>query len=128
MEMITSAQLLMIVFVTCVGIIASARLLSKGNQPVWMALVPGLNIVAAMRMIGRPDHHALWILVPGVNVFFFFKWHVEIAQVFGKNKPIDHFFAVVFSLFYVLNLGLAYNEKYVGPVFGQDRVNDTAFA
>lgn len=126
--MITSAQLLMIVFVTAVSVIASARLLSKGNQPVWMALIPGLNVVAAMRMIGRPDHHALWVLVPGVNVYFFFKWHVEIAQSFGKYKATDHVFAVVFNLFYVLNLGLAYNEKYVGPVYGRERLGDSAFA
>jgi len=126
--MITSAQILMIVFVLAVSVIASARLLSKGNQPVWMALLPGFNLVAGMRMIGRPDHHALWILVPGVNIYFFFKWHAELAQSFGKTKPVDMVFAVVFNLFYVLNLGLAYNEKYVGPVYNGSAANDNAFA
>jgi hypothetical protein len=40
-----------------------------------------------------------------------------LAQSFGKHHWLDHVLVVVFNAFYVLNLGLAYNEEYQGPAY-----------
>jgi hypothetical protein len=50
-----------------------------------------------------------------VNIF---KLLIEIAQSFGKVSMIDAIFVCFFNVFYVLNLGLAYQESYYGPVYG----------
>jgi hypothetical protein len=36
---------------------------------------------------------------------------------------IDYILVCVFNVFYVLNLALAYNEEYQGPVYGVDRAH-----
>jgi hypothetical protein len=71
-------------------------------------------------MVGRPLWHAVFLLIPGFNIYFGFKLLIEIAQSFGKVSMIDAIFVCFFNVFYVLNLGLAYNELYYGPVYGVD--------
>ena len=105
------------VFLAVIAIGANCKLFMKCGQPVWAALVPGYNVVIAMRILGRPDSHALLLLAPGVNVYFFFKTIIELAQAFGKNTTTDFILASVFNIFYVLNLSLAYQEEYEGPVY-----------
>lgn len=112
-----SQRLVLIVFLGMIAACGAARLYDKAGRPFWHALVPGLNVVALMRIIGRPDHHALWLLVPGANLYFSARWMVELAQSFGKHHWLDHALVVVFNAFYILNLGLAYNEEYQGPVY-----------
>jgi len=85
---------------------------------MWAALVPGYNVVIAMRIIGRPDAHALLFLVPVLNIYFFFRTIIELAQSFGKTSNLDFVLASLFNVFYVLNLSLAYQEEYEGPVYG----------
>jgi hypothetical protein len=65
--------------------------------------------------------HLAFFLVPFYNVYFFFRLCVELAQSFGKYSIIDYVLVSVFNVFYVLNLALAYNEEYQGPVYGVDR-------
>lgn len=48
------------------------------------------------------------------------------AQSFGKDHWLDHVLVIVFNAFYVLNLGLAYNEEYEGPVY--EKRTSAAFA
>lgn len=107
-----------IMFLTLIALGANAKLFMKCEQPIWAAFVPGYNVVVAMRILGRPDAHALLFLVPGFNVYFFFKTIIELAQSFGKNTMTDFLLATVFNVFYVLNLSLAYQEEYQGPVYG----------
>lgn len=105
-------------FLALIAIGANSKLFMKCGQPVWAALVPGYNVVVAMRILGRPDSHALFFLIPGFNLYFFFKTTIELAQSFGKRTTLDFVFATVFNVFYVLNLSLAYQEEYEGPVYG----------
>ena len=105
-------------FLTLIALGANAKLFMKCEQPIWAAFVPGYNVVIAMRILGRPDAHALLFLVPGFNVYFFFKTIIELAQSFGKTTMTDFLLATVFNVFYVLNLSLAYQEEYQGPVYG----------
>lgn len=121
-----SQRAVLIVFLGMIAASGAARLYDKAGQPFWHAFVPGLNLVALMRIVGRPETHALWVLVPGINLYFLAKWMIELAQSFGKDHWMDHILVVAFNAFYVLNLGLAYNEEYQGPVYNKQ--TDTAFA
>lgn len=109
----------MSIFLILIGIGANGKLFLKCGQPGWAAFVPGYNVVVAMRILGRPDSHALLFLIPGFNLYFFIKTTIELAQSFGKKSNIDFFLAAVFNIFYVLNLSLAYQEEYEGPVYGK---------
>lgn len=106
------------IFLTLIALGANAKLFMKCEQPIWAAFVPGYNVVVAMRILGRPDAHALLFLVPVFNVYFFFKTVIELAQAFGKHTMTDFVLAAVFNVFYVLNLSLAWQEEYEGPVYG----------
>ena len=106
------------VFLSVIAIGANCKLFMKCGQPVWAALIPGYNVVIAMRILGRPDTHALLFLAPVFNVYFFFKTIIELAQAFGKTTTTDFILATLFNVFYVLNLSLAYQEEYEGPVYG----------
>ena len=106
-------------FLAIIALGANCKLFMKCEQPIWAALVPGYNVVVAMRILGRPDAHALLFLVPVFNVYFFFKTVIELAQAFGKHTMTDFVLAAVFNVFYVLNLSLAWQEEYEGPVYGK---------
>jgi signal peptidase I len=87
------------------------------------ALVPIWNVVVVLKMVGRPVSHLAFFLVPFYNIYFFFRLCVELAQSFGKYSLIDYVLVCVFNVFYVLNLALAYNEEYQGPVYGTSRAH-----
>ena len=106
-------------FLTLIALGANCKLFMKCEQPIWAALVPGYNVVIAMRILGRPDAHALLFLVPLFNLYFFFKTVIELAQAFGKHTMTDFVLASVFNVFYILNLSLAWQEEYEGPVYGK---------
>lgn len=101
-----------------IGAVAKWRLFVKCNQPGLAAIVPIWDIVATLRIVGRPAWHIVFLLIPVFNVYFGFRLLIEVAQSFGKRDVIDYVFVIVFNLFYLLNLGLAYNEEYQGPVYG----------
>jgi len=103
-----------------IGIVGKARLFAKADQPWQAALVPVWDVIVALRMVGRPVSHIAYFLVPVFNIYFSFKVLIEIAQSFGKRTSLDYAMVCLFNVFYVLNLALAYNEEYVGPVYGHD--------
>jgi signal peptidase I len=108
-------------FLLIIGSLGAARLFAKANQPWVAAFIPVWNVAIVLKMVGRPVSHLAFFLVPFYNVYFFFRLCVELAQSFGKYSIIDYVLVSVFNVFYVLNLALAYNEEYQGPVYGVDR-------
>lgn len=111
---------ILVLFILFIGAVGKAKLFAKADQPWVAALVPVWDLVVVLRMVGRPLWHAVFLLIPGFNIYFGFKLLIEIAQSFGKVSMIDAIFVCFFNVFYVLNLGLAYNELYYGPVYGVD--------
>ena len=109
-----------LIFLSVIAVGANSKLFMKCGQPIWAALVPGYNVVIAMRILGRPDAHALYFLIPVFNVYFFFRTIIELAQAFGKRTTTDYVLATLFNVFYVLNLSLAWQEEYEGPVYGTE--------
>lgn len=101
-----------------IGAVAKWRMFIKCRQPGLAAIVPVWDFIVVLRIVGRPAGHILFFLIPVFNIYFAFKLIIELAQSFGKTSVVDYIFAVVFNLFYLLNLGLAYNEEYHGPVYG----------
>jgi signal peptidase I len=110
-------------FLLVIGSLGAARLFAKANQPWVAAFIPVWNVAIVLKMVGRPVSHLAFFLVPFYNVYFFFRLCVERAQSFGKYSILDYVLVSVFNVFYVLNLALAYNEEYEGPVYGVDRAH-----
>ena len=105
-------------FILLIGALAKWKLFVKADQPGIAAIIPIYDLVVTMRVVGRPDSHVWFFLIPGFNIYFGFRVLVELVQSFGKYSIVDYVLAIVFNLFYALNLGLAYNELYYGPVYG----------
>lgn len=103
-----------------IGIIGKAKLFAKAGQPWIAALIPIWDLVVVLKMVGRPALHLVFFLVPVFNIYFIFKLLIEIAQSFGKRSTVDYVMVCLFNIFYLLNLALAYNEEYEGPVFGRE--------
>lgn len=112
--------LLLLPFFLFIGAVAKWKLFVKADQPGIAAIIPIYDLLIALRMVGRPDWHIFLFLIPVFNIFLGFKLLIEIAQSFGKFSWIDYILVVLFNIFYVFNLGLAYNENYEGPVYGKD--------
>jgi len=106
-------------FIGLISIVANAKLFLKAGLQWWAVLVPGYNVMVAMKLIGRPSWHAFLFLTPAI-IYLLPKTILEVAQSFGKNKPLDYVLVLVFNIFYILNLGLSYDEEYKGPVYGRD--------
>lgn len=107
-------------FFVVVGIVAQWRLYDKAGQPGWTCLVPIYNMIVFLRIVGRPASHLLLFIIPVVGQFYFLpKVWIETAQSFGKTTTIDYVLVILLNGLYILNLGMSYDTKYVGPVYGR---------
>jgi hypothetical protein len=111
------------VFVVIIGAVGGAKLFGKAGKPWIAAFVPIWNVITVLKMVGRPASHIAFFLVPVYNIYFFFRLCIEIAQTYGKFNTTDYVLVCVLNVFYILNLALAYNEEYQGPVYGRDLKN-----
>ncbi len=124
--------LMLSLFLIVIGAVGGAKLFAKASRPWYAAFIPVWNVIEALKIVGRPVSHIAFFLVPVYNIYFFFRLCIEIAQSFGKLTTLDYILVCVFNVFYILNLALAYNEEYMGPVYGKDlkaiQENSTALA
>tara|TARA_B100000780_G_scaffold277547_1_gene248486 strand:+ start:1655 stop:2089 length:435 start_codon:yes stop_codon:yes gene_type:complete len=105
-------------FIGLIALVANAKLFVKADLPWWAVFVPVYNVMIAMKLIGRPMWHAFLFFTPAV-VYLLPRTILEVAQSFGKHKTVDFVLVLVFNVFYILNLGLSYEEDYKGPVYGK---------
>ena len=111
-------------FIGLIAAVGTCKLFAKGDLPYWHVFIPFLNIMTTMKLIGRPTWHAWLFFTPAV-LYLLPKTIIELAQSFGKRTTTDYVLAIVFNVFYVLNLGLSYDENYVGPAYEKkDLVNE----
>ena len=115
-----------LLFLIPIALVGNWKLFAKAGQPGWAAAIPGYNVVVAMRILGRPAAHAAFFLIPGFNVYFFFRTLVELAQSFGKKTIADYILVCALNVFYAINLGLSYEEEYVGPAYGSAPVSPSS--
>lgn len=107
-------------FFVIVGIVAQWRLYEKAGQKGWTCLVPVYNMVVFLRIVGRPASHLFLFLIPIVGQFYFLpKVWIETAQSFGKRTMLDYVLVIILNGLYILNLGMSYDSRYFGPVYGQ---------
>ena len=113
---ISGAVQLASIFIAIISVVGNILLFVKADLPWWSVFVPFYNIMTGMKLIGRPTWHAFLFFTPAA-IYLFPKTILEIAQSFGKNKLSDYVLALVFNVFYILNLGLSPEEEYVGPAY-----------
>lgn len=129
-----------------VGILAQWSLYDKCGQPGIDCIVPIRNVITFLKIVGRPAKHSVWVIVPPpviilllilipntllsyiVAAALFIPWamflgkvYIELCQSFGHYKLSDYVMVILFNGFYVLHLGLSYQEKYKGPVYGHKK-------
>lgn len=108
-------------FLLIIGAVAKWRMFVKCDQPGLAAIVPVWDLIVTLRIVGRPASHAWLFLIPVFNVYMLAKLLIEVAQSFGKYSVLEYALALILAPLYFLNLGLAYNEVYYGPVYGLQR-------
>jgi len=105
-----------LLFISLIALVANAKLFMKAGLPWWAVLIPVYNVMVGMQMIGRPKWHAFLFFTPAI-IYLLPRTILEVAQSFGKNKLSDYILVLIFNVFYILNLGLSYEEEYEGPVY-----------
>lgn len=109
-----------IIFVGIVAVLAQWRLYEKAGQPGLAALVPIWNFIVFLKIVGRPASHLWLFLIPIYGQFYMLpKVWIECVQSFGKRTTLDYVLVVIFNGLYILNLGLSYDTRYVGPIYGK---------
>jgi hypothetical protein len=119
---ISGAVQLASIFIAIISVVGNILLFVKADLPWWSVFIPFYNIMTGMKLIGRPTWHAFLFFTPAA-IYLFPKTILEIAQSFGKNKLSDYVLALVFNVFYILNLGLSPEEEYVGPAYKRRSIN-----
>jgi len=121
---ISGGVVLASLFIGLISIVGTCKLFAKADLPCWHVFVPFLNVMTTMKLIGRPTWHA-WLFFTPAALYLIPKTIIELAQSFGKRTTTDYVLALVFNIFYILNLGLSYDEEYVGPSYEKkDLVNE----
>ena len=113
---ISGGVVLASMFIGLIAAVGTCKLFAKADLPCWHVFIPFLNIMTTMKLIGRPTWHA-WLFFTPAALYLLPKTIIELAQSFGKRTTTDYVLALVFNVFYVLNLGLSYDEDYVGPAY-----------
>ena len=121
---ISGGGVLASMFIGLIAAVGTCKLFAKADLPCWHVFIPFLNIMTTMKLIGRPTWH-VWLFFTPAALYLLPKSIIELAQSFGKRTTRDYVLALVFNVFYVLNLGLSYDEDYVGPAYEKkDLVNE----
>ena len=113
---ISGGVILASLFIGLIASVGTCKLFAKADLPIWHVFIPFLNIMTTMKLIGRPTWHA-WLFFTPAIVYLLPKTIIELAQSYGKRTTTDYVLALVFNVFYILNLGLSYDEVYEGPSY-----------
>ncbi len=117
----STGMLIVVPLLFVIGLVAKWRLFDKcglSNREILLGtLLPIYDFHLTLKIVGRPGQHLGLLFIPLFNVFFMVKVLFELLNSFGKFHIIDYVLAMLFNIFYFLNLGLAYNEVYYGTVY-----------
>lgn len=132
-----------IVLFAIVGVGAQWMLYEKCKLKGVASVVPVWNVIEFLKIVGRPSWQSIIVMIPPpvililldypseisytiigllgfIWIAFMVKVYIELCQCFGKNGILDYIFVIVFNGFYVLSLGLSYEDKYLGPLYNKD--------
>jgi len=83
--------------------------------------VPVWNVIVFLRIVGRPAVQGFLFLIPIYGQLYFMpKVWIEVCQSFGKRSTLDYVLVILLNGLYILNIGLDYETRYLGPVHGAD--------
>ncbi len=118
---LSTGMLIVLPLLILIGLVAKWRLFDKcglSNREILLGtLLPVYDFYLTLKIVGRPKGHLGLLFIPLFNIFFVVKVLFELLNSFGKFHIIDYTMAILFSILYFLNLGLAYNEVYYGTVY-----------
>ncbi len=107
-------------FFVVLGVVAQWRLYEKAGQPGVYSIIPVLNLITFLKIIGRPTKHIWLFLIPVYGQLYLVpKVWIELCQSFGKRSILDYVLVIVLNGLYIFNLGMSYDTKYEGPVYGR---------
>jgi hypothetical protein len=107
-------------FIVMLSVVAQWRLYERAGQPGVAAVVPFWNFVVFLRIVGRPASHMWLFLIPIYGQFYMIpKVWIELCQSFGKRTMLDYVLVIIFNGIYIFNLGMSYDTRYMGPVYGK---------
>ncbi len=110
-----------LIFVGIIAVAAQWRLYEKAGLPGIAAIVPFWNLVVFLKVVGRPASHVLLFFIPLYGQLYFMpKVWIEVCQSFGKRTTLDYVLVILLNGLYILNIGLDYETRYLGPVHGAD--------
>jgi len=110
-----------LIFFGIIAVVAQWRLYEKAGQPGIAAIVPIWNMIVFLKIVGRPASHFLYFFIPLYGQPYFApKVWIEICPSFGKRTLLDYILLIALNGLYILNLGLDYDVRYLGPVHGAD--------
>ena len=107
-------------FIVVLSVVAQWRLYEKAGQPGVAAVVPIWNFIVFLHIVGRPTKHLWLFLIPIYGQFYMIPrvW-IEMCQSFGKRTILDYVLVILLNGLYIFNLGMSYDTKYMGPVYGR---------
>jgi len=109
-----------LVFFGIIALVGQWRLYEKAGLPGYAAIVPIWNFIVFLKIVGRPASHLWLFFIPVFGQLYMLpKVWIEIAQSFGKTTMMDYVLVILFNGIYILNLGLSYDTRYMGPVHGK---------
>lgn len=107
-------------FMAVLSVVAQWRLYEKAGQPGIAAIIPVWNFIVFLKIIGRPASHIWLFLIPIYGQLYLIpKVWIEMCQSFGKRSLLDHVLVIALNGLYIFNLGMSYDTKYEGPVYGR---------
>ncbi len=109
-----------VAFVVMLSVVAQWKLYDKAGQPGVASIVPFWNAVIFLRIVGRPASHLWLFLIPIYGQLYMIpKVWIELCQSFGKRTMLDYVLVIIFNGIYIFNLGMSYDTRYLGPVYGK---------
>src|ERR1700741_5079402 len=102
---------LLLILISFAGIY---KIFEKNNKPGWKGLVPFYNYYEWLKMMDKPWWWVFLMIVPGVNIIMYGVLGSHTALHFGKRKTTDLIAAALMPYLYIVYLGFAKDEKWVG--------------
>lgn len=117
MENTASNYFLFIYFIPYLAlqVIGLYKIFEKAGLPGWKAIIPFYNYWLWIRITGRPIWWFIMLLIPVFNVLIYLGMLVDMAKVFGKFSFGSYALAVLFNPIYLIYLGFAGSEVFIGP-------------
>jgi hypothetical protein len=107
-------------FAVLLSIVAQWKLYEKAGQPGVASVVPFWNAIVFLRIVGRPAKHLWLFLIPVYGQLYMIpKVWIEMCQSFGKRSTLDYVLVILLNGLYIFNLGMSYDTRYTGPVYGR---------